>query len=44
MEQAIDAVRSGQGLGLMPLCGGVPPEIAWRYLRRVVDDVLPATK
>ena len=28
-------------LSLHPLCGGLDPEVAWRYLRRVVDDVLP---
>ena len=44
VEQAVDAIKAGQGLPLMPLCGGVPPELAWQYLRRVVDDVLPATK
>ena len=26
---------------LHPLCGGLPPELAWPYLRRVADDVLP---
>ena len=44
VEQAVDAIKTGQGLPLMPLCGGVPPELAWQYLRRVVVDVLPATK
>lgn len=29
-------------LPLHPLCGGCPPALAWTYLRRVVDDVLPA--
>ena len=28
-------------LGLQPLCGGLDPEVAWTYLRRVVDEVLP---
>jgi hypothetical protein len=29
-------------LPLHPLCGGSPPELAWTYLRRVADQVLPA--
>jgi len=28
-------------LPLHPLCGRCPPDLAWAYLRRVVDDVLP---
>jgi alkanesulfonate monooxygenase SsuD/methylene tetrahydromethanopterin reductase-like flavin-dependent oxidoreductase (luciferase family) len=39
--QAIDIVRAGGMLNLSPLCGGVPPDIAWPYLRRVGDAVLP---
>ena len=27
-------------LPLHPLVGGLPPEIAWRYLRTVTDDVM----
>jgi alkanesulfonate monooxygenase SsuD/methylene tetrahydromethanopterin reductase-like flavin-dependent oxidoreductase (luciferase family) len=38
---AIDFVRSGGMLNLSPLCGGVPPDIAWPYLKRVGDVVLP---
>ena len=40
VEQAIDFVRGGQLLALHPLIGGLPPDIAWRYLRTAVDDVL----
>jgi len=29
-------------LGLQPLVGGLPPETAWRYLRTVVERVMPA--
>ena len=29
-------------LPLHPLIGGLPPEVAWRYLRTVTDDVMPA--
>src|SRR4051812_4089551 len=38
---ATDWVRSHGMLPLHPLCGGLPPEVAWKYLQRVVDDVLP---
>jgi luciferase-like monooxygenase len=34
-------VRAGQILHLAPLCGGLPPEVAWPYLKRVGDVVLP---
>ena len=30
------------GLPLHPLIGGLPPEIAWRYLTTVADRVMPA--
>jgi alkanesulfonate monooxygenase SsuD/methylene tetrahydromethanopterin reductase-like flavin-dependent oxidoreductase (luciferase family) len=40
-DQAIGIVRSGGMLNLSPLCGGVPPGIAWPYLKRVGDVVLP---
>ncbi len=39
--RAIDIVRTGGILNLSPLCGGVPPDIAWPYLKRVGDVVLP---
>ncbi len=42
VDQAVEMVRGGQPLGLTPLIGGLPPEIAWRYLRTVTDDVMPA--
>jgi alkanesulfonate monooxygenase SsuD/methylene tetrahydromethanopterin reductase-like flavin-dependent oxidoreductase (luciferase family) len=42
VDEAIEHVRSGAPLGLHPLIGGLPPEIAWRYLRTVVDEVMPA--
>jgi alkanesulfonate monooxygenase SsuD/methylene tetrahydromethanopterin reductase-like flavin-dependent oxidoreductase (luciferase family) len=38
---AIDIVRRGGMLSLSPLCGGVPPNIAWPYLKRVGEVVLP---
>jgi alkanesulfonate monooxygenase SsuD/methylene tetrahydromethanopterin reductase-like flavin-dependent oxidoreductase (luciferase family) len=41
IDEAVDFVRSGQLLALHPLIGGLPPDIAWRYLRTAVDDVVP---
>jgi hypothetical protein len=41
VDEAVDHVRTNFVLPLHPLCGGVPPEVAWPYLRRVVDEVLP---
>ena len=42
VAEAVDIVKRWGRLGLHPLCGGCPPELAWTYLRRVVDDVMPA--
>jgi hypothetical protein len=39
--EAADLVDQYGYLGLQPLCGGLDPDIAWTYLRRVTDDVLP---
>jgi alkanesulfonate monooxygenase SsuD/methylene tetrahydromethanopterin reductase-like flavin-dependent oxidoreductase (luciferase family) len=41
VPEAISYVRSGEMLNLSPLCGGLPPEIAWPYLKRVGEVVLP---
>jgi alkanesulfonate monooxygenase SsuD/methylene tetrahydromethanopterin reductase-like flavin-dependent oxidoreductase (luciferase family) len=41
VPEAISRVRAGQVLNLSPLCGGLPPEVAWPYLKRVGDVVLP---
>jgi len=30
--EAVDYIRSGRTLPLHPLCGGIPPDVAWRYL------------
>jgi alkanesulfonate monooxygenase SsuD/methylene tetrahydromethanopterin reductase-like flavin-dependent oxidoreductase (luciferase family) len=40
-DEAVELVRSGGMLMLMPLCGGLPPDIAWRYVEHVADVVLP---
>ncbi len=42
VEEAVAMVRSGSFLQLQPLVGGLPPELAWPYLRRVTDEVVPA--
>ena len=41
-DEAIAHVRGGGMLTLAPLCGGVPPGIAWKYLRYVDEAVMPA--
>jgi alkanesulfonate monooxygenase SsuD/methylene tetrahydromethanopterin reductase-like flavin-dependent oxidoreductase (luciferase family) len=42
VNEAISLARSGLALPLHPLIGGLPPELAWRYLRTVTDEVMPA--
>jgi hypothetical protein len=42
VEEAVEIIRTHGPLSLQPLCGGLDPEVAWPYLRRVVDDVVPA--
>lgn len=40
VDEAVDLIQSGHPLPLQPLAGGVPPEIAWPYLRTVTDQVM----
>jgi alkanesulfonate monooxygenase SsuD/methylene tetrahydromethanopterin reductase-like flavin-dependent oxidoreductase (luciferase family) len=42
VEEAVAFARTGMPIGLHPLIGGVPPEIAWPYLHTVVEKVMPA--
>lgn len=42
VAQAVELIRAHGHLQLMPLCGGLDPEVGWRYLRRVVEEVMPA--
>jgi len=35
-DQATDYIRSGRPLPLHPLCGGIPPDVAWRHLELAV--------
>jgi hypothetical protein len=41
VAEAVELVKKWGRVGLHPLCGGCPPELAWTYLRRVVDEVVP---
>ena len=42
VEDAVAMVKAGAPLPLHPLIGGLPPEIAWRYLETVANEVMPA--
>lgn len=44
VAEAVSRVRAGEVLNLSPLCGGLPPEIAWPYLKRVGEVVLPEAR
>lgn len=41
VPEAVSRVRDGNILNLAPLCGGLPPDLAWPYLQRVGEVVLP---
>jgi alkanesulfonate monooxygenase SsuD/methylene tetrahydromethanopterin reductase-like flavin-dependent oxidoreductase (luciferase family) len=41
VDEAVAYLQQYGILPLHPLCGGIPPEIAWPYLQRVADEVLP---
>lgn len=40
VAEAVERVRAGEVINLSPLCGGLPPELAWPYLKRVGEDVM----
>jgi hypothetical protein len=42
VAEAVELVKRWGRVPLNPLCGGCPPDLAWIYLRRVVQDVIPA--
>jgi alkanesulfonate monooxygenase SsuD/methylene tetrahydromethanopterin reductase-like flavin-dependent oxidoreductase (luciferase family) len=42
VAEAVESIRGGDMLNLSPLCGGLPPDLAWPYLKRVGEVVLPA--
>lgn len=41
--EATDMVRAGRMLQLQPLCGGLPPDLAWPYLETAAAAVHAAT-
>ncbi|MGD0747899.1 MAG: hypothetical protein ABSB68_08825 [Acidimicrobiales bacterium] len=41
VDEAFSMIKAGTPLPLQPLVGGLPPEIAWRHLRTVTDEVMP---
>ena len=41
VADAVERVSAGEMLNLSPLCGGLPPDLAWPYLERVGEVVLP---
>jgi hypothetical protein len=40
VDQAVAMIQAGAPLPLQPLVGGLHPDIAWRYLHTVTDDVM----
>ena len=40
-EEAIALIHANGYLGLQPLCGGLDPELAWRSLHLIADEVMP---
>ena len=42
VAEAVERVAAGEMLNLSPLCAGLPPELAWPYLKRVGEMVIPA--
>ncbi len=40
VAQAAERVRAGEVINLSPLCGGMPPEVAWSYLKRIGEVVM----
>ena len=44
VEEAIAHVKATGMLLTQPLCGGLPPDLAWPSLELLVDEVLPATQ
>lgn len=43
-DEAVEYVRGHGVLNLQPLCGGLPPELAWPSLELVAAKVLPALR
>lgn len=43
-NEAVEIARRFGNLALHPLCGGIPPDLAWESLRLIEDEVLPELK
>lgn len=41
VDEAVAFVKGGAPLSLLPLAGGLPADLAWKYLRIVSDKVMP---
>ena len=41
-DELVDHLRTFGYMMLHPLCGGIPPELAWETLRTIETRVLPA--
>jgi hypothetical protein len=44
VDEAIAHVKANGLMLTHPLCGGLPPNLAWPSLELIVDKVLPATQ
>jgi hypothetical protein len=42
VEEAVEYVRKHGVLVAQPLCGGLPPDLAWPSLRLIAEKVIPA--
>jgi hypothetical protein len=42
VDEAVEHVRATGLFLAQPLCGGLPPKLAWSSLELLVDEVLPA--
>jgi alkanesulfonate monooxygenase SsuD/methylene tetrahydromethanopterin reductase-like flavin-dependent oxidoreductase (luciferase family) len=43
-DEAVARIRKHGALLLQPLCGGLPPELAWQSLELLASDVLPRVR
>jgi hypothetical protein len=41
VDEAVAHVKSGSPISLLPLAGGLPAELAWKYLNVVHEKVMP---
>ncbi|HEU4429520.1 MAG TPA: LLM class flavin-dependent oxidoreductase [Myxococcota bacterium] len=43
-DEAVERIRKQGALMLQPLCGGLPPALAWQSLELLASDVLPRVR